>query len=101
MILLELCGTQHPLHPFQTRGMEEMHDARPTPLDPYNSRCPIPEDLEEVLDICLAYESAKRGTGQALSQNKGLATGREFVLQRLPNPSEYLTTLHELEGLMA
>ena len=57
--------------------------------------------MQQDLNICLAYESAKRWTAQALSQQKGLATGMEFVHQRLPNPSEYEATLQELEGLRA
>ena len=52
-----------------------MHDTRPTQLVPYNPRWSIPEELQEVLDICLCYQSTKRGTAQALSQHKGLAAG--------------------------
>ena len=65
-----------------------MQDSRPNHLVPYNPRSPIPEDLQDVLNLSLAYESSKRATAQALSQHKGLAMGREFVLQRLPNPAE-------------
>ena len=54
MVVLELCGTQHPLHPFQTSGMQDMHNARPNQLVPYNPSWPIPEDLQEVLDMCLS-----------------------------------------------
>ena len=46
MVLLELCGTQHPLHPFHPRGLQEMHDARPTHLVPSNPGWSIPEDLQ-------------------------------------------------------
>ena len=99
VVLLELCGRQHPLHAFQTRGMQEMHDARPIQLIAYSSRWPIPEDFQKVLEICLTYESTKSATAHPLSQHKGLATGRECVLQRLPNANEYETTLQELEGL--
>ena len=45
--------------------------------------------------------SQQRGGLHRLSQHKSLAMGREFVVQRLPNPSEYETTLQELEGLRA
>ena len=101
VVLLELCATQHPIHPLQTRGMEEMQDARPTPLVPWNTRLAIPGDLQEVLDMCMAYESAKRGTAETLSPHKSLARGRDFVLQRLTNRSKYETTLQELEGFRA
>ena len=32
VVLLELCGTQHPLHPFLTQWMQEMQEARPHQL---------------------------------------------------------------------
>ena len=63
---------------------------------PIQPRWPIPTNVQEILNICLAYESA-----QTLSQQKGLATGREFVLQRLLNPREYEASLQKSEGLMA
>ena len=72
MVLLELCGTHHPLYQFQTRGMQEMHDARATPLIPYNSRWPIHGEMEEVLEICLSYKSAEgHCTGSLTSQGPG------------------------------
>ena len=89
VVLFELFGKQHPLHLFQTSGMQEMQDSRPNHLLPYNPRSPIHEDLQEVLNLSVPYESSKRATALALSQHKGLATGREFVLPRLPNPAEY------------
>ena len=76
VVLLELCGTQHTLHPFQSRGLQDRHDARPHNRVPYNSRWPIREDLQEVLNICLGYESAKRRTVQALFQHNGQASGK-------------------------
>ena len=51
-----------------------------------------------MIDACLSYESATRGIAQGLTLHKGLATGKEFVLPRLPNPIEYESALQELEG---
>ena len=73
--------------------MQEMHDTRPIQLVPYNPRWSIPEDLQEVIDACLSYESEKRGTAQGLTLHNGLATGKEFVLQHLLTPAEYEATL--------
>ena len=70
-----------------------MRDTRPTQLVPYNPRRSIPEDLQEAIDSCLSYESTKRGTAYTLTLHKGLATGREFVLQHLVTPAEYEAAL--------
>ena len=101
VILLELCGTQHPLHPFVRRGMQEMHDLRPAQLLPYNPRWTIPDDLQEVIDLFLAYDPTKRPSAQTLTLHKGLATGREFVLQHLVTPTEHEAALQEIERLRA
>ena len=81
--------------------MQEIHDARPILVVAYNSRLPILGDLQEVLHICLAYKSAKRPPAEGLIQQNDLATGREFLLQRLHFPSVYESALQELEGLTA
>ena len=99
VILLELCGTQHPLHPFQRRSMQEMHDLRPAQLLPYNPRWTIPDDLQEAIDMCLAYDPTKRPSAQDLTLHKGLATGREFGLQHLVTPAEHDAALNEIERL--
>ena len=52
-----------------------------------------------MIDPCLSYESAKRGTAQALTLHKGLATGRDFILQHLVTPAEYEAALKENEWL--
>ena len=54
-----------------------------------------------MIDACLSYESAKRGTAQALTLHKGLATGRDFILQHLVIPAEYEAALKENEWLRA
>ena len=40
-VVLDVCATQHPLHPFQRSGLQEMQGARPNHLLPYNPRSPI------------------------------------------------------------
>ena len=47
------------------------------------------------------YDSEKRGTAQALTLHKGLATGRDFILQHLVTPAEYGAPLPEVERLRA
>ena len=61
VVLLDLCGTKHPLHPFQTSGLQEMQDARPNHLFPNNPRSPIPEDLQEVLTYPLPTSPVRAG----------------------------------------
>ena len=81
--------------------MQHMHDARPAQLLPYNPRWTITDDLQEVIDMCLAYDPTKRPSAQALTLHKGLETGREFVLQHLVTPAEYDAALKENERLQA
>ena len=50
--------------------------------------------------MCLAYDSTKMPSAYTITLHKGLATGRAFVLQRLPHPCEYESALQELERLL-
>ena len=101
VVMVELCVTHHPLYPFHPSGIQEMHDARPTQLPPKNPMWSIPEDFQDVLDMCLSYDSKNRPSAQALTLHNGLATCRVFVLQHLLNPGEYESAIQEIERLPA
>ena len=65
--------------------MEEKYDDSPRQLVQYNPCWPIPEDLQELLDSYLAYESSKKQIAQTL-RPQGPGHGDGVCSQAIDSP---------------